>query len=183
MAKPWKFHSRLDETCEGDGWGRMQYAFLLLLLASILIGLGRGGQPEKWGAVTLIAMTILQVAGISVFGSRSGTIDWVAFAVDLIGFASFTAIALFARRVWPLWASALQLFSLTTHFVRVLDIHVHPAAYWLMKSAPTFGVCLILTFATVLHRRRTRTFGEDLSWTVWGERRESSPSTRRIRRF
>ena len=160
----------------------MHYVFFILLLASIAIALRHGGHPEKWGAITLIAMTIVQVAGASYFGSRFITIDWVAFAVDIIGFASFTAIALFARRVWPLWASALQLFSLTTHFVRVFDIHVHPAVYWLMKSAPTFGVCLILTFATVLHRNRARTFGEDLSWTVWSARRES-PSTRTIRRF
>lgn len=161
----------------------MQYGFLLFLLASIAIAGVRGGAPERWGAVTLVAMTIVQIAGFGALGSRFGEIDWVAFAVDLIGFASFTAIALFARRIWPLWASALQLFSLTTHVFRALDIHFHPAAYWLTKSAPTFGICLILIFATVMHLRRVRASGNDASWTVWRDGSARAPSTPTIRRF
>lgn len=160
----------------------MQYGFFIILLASIAVTLLRGGQPEKCGAATLIAMTIAQLAGEGAFGPRFGQIDWTGFTVDLIGFASFTAIALFARRIWPLWASALQLFSLTTHFFRVLDIHLHPAVYWLMKSAPTFGVCLILAFAAAMHRQRLRAIGKDASWTVWRDRPANSPSTRTIRR-
>ena len=172
----------MTKLAEGIDGRRVHYLFLILLLASIAIALGRGGQPEKWGGITLIAMTILQVLGETVFNTGFDSINWVAFAVDFIGFASFTAIALFARRVWPLWASALQLFSLTTHFVRFLDIHIHPTVYWLMKSAPTLGVCLILTCATVLHRRRAKAFGEDQSWTIWSKR-VGFPSTRTIRRF
>ena len=160
----------------------MQYGFLLFLLASIVIGGVKGGAPERWGAATLIVMTTVQIVGFSALGSRFGAIDWVAFAVDLIGFASFTAIALFARRIWPLWASALQLFSLITHLFRTLDIHFHPAVYWLTKSAPTFGICLILIFATVMHLRRVRTSGNDASWTVWQDRPACAPLTRTIRR-
>lgn len=160
----------------------MHYAFLLLLLASIAVAVSRGGRPEKWGAVALVAMTLVQIVGMSLVGTRFGTIDWVAFGVDLLGFVAFTAIALFARRVWPLWASALQLFSLTTHFVRVIDINVHPAVYWLMKSAPTFLVCAILILATILHRRRAEAQGADPSWTVWRRGRETRSSRRTIPR-
>lgn len=160
----------------------MQYGFLLLLLASIVIAGVKGGAPERWGAATLIVMTIVQIVGFSALGSRFGAIDWAAFAVDLIGFASFTAIALFARRIWPLWASALQIFSLTTHFFRAFDIHIHRAVYWLAKSAPTFGICLILILATVMHRRRVRAGGNDASWTVWQNSPACALSTRTIRR-
>lgn len=161
----------------------MQYGFLLILLASIVVAGVRGGAPERWGAATLVAMTMVQIAGFSVLGSRYGEIDWVATAVDVIGFASFTAIALFARRIWPLWASALQLFSLTAHFFRAFNIYIHPAVYWLTKSAPTFGICLILIFATVMHLRRARTSGIDVSWTVWRDGSARAPSTPTIRRF
>ena len=150
--------------------------FVLLLLAGVTIALWRGGPPERWGGIALVAMTIIQAAGMSLVGARFGTIDWVAFGVDLLGFVAFTAIALFARRIWPLWASALQLFSLATHFVRVVDIHVHPAVYWLMKSAPTFLVCAILILATILHRRRAEAQGADPSWTVWRRGRETRSS-------
>lgn len=145
----------------------MQYAFLVFLLASIVVAVAWGGPPEKWGAMTLTVMTALQVAGMSALGARFGMIDWVAFTVDLVGFSSFTAIAFFARRIWPLWASALQLFSLTTHFVRLVAVHIHPAVYWLMKSAPTLGICLLLIGASVLHRRRLRSNGPDASWKDW----------------
>jgi hypothetical protein len=161
----------------------VQYGFLLILLASIVIAGVRGGAPERWGAATLAVMTIVQIAGFYALGSRFGEIDWVATAVDIIGFAAFTAIALFTRRIWPLWASALQLFSLTTHFFRALDIHIHPGVYWLTKSAPTFGICLILIVATAMHRRRVRTSGSDVSWTVWRDGSAHAPSTPTIRRF
>lgn len=155
----------------------MHYAFLTLLVASIIVALAKGGAPEKWGAATLIAMMAVQFTGRALFGVRYEDLDLVAFGVDLIGFASFTAIALFARRIWPLWASALQLFSLTTHFVRVVDGQVHPAVYWLMKSAPTLGVCLILIVAAILHRRHVRRAGSRASWKVWRGKRASQVST------
>ena len=145
----------------------MQYAFLAVLLASIVLAARWGGPPEKWGAITLAIMTILQIVGMGALGARFGMIDLVALTVDLVGFSSFTAIALVARRIWPLWASALQLFSLTTHFFRLVDIHIHPAVYWLMKSAPTFGVCLVVIGASILHRRRSRLDGRGASWMDW----------------
>ena len=161
----------------------MQYGFFLVLLASIATALLKGGQPEKCGAGALIVMALVQFMGREVFGVRFGQIDWVAFTVDLIGFASFTAIALFARRIWPLWASTLQLFCLTTHFFRVLDIHLHPAVYWLVKSVPTFVICLILVASTMLHRRRLNSNGGDASWTVWRVRPRRRRSTRTSPRF
>lgn len=160
----------------------MQYGFFIILLASIVIALTRGGEPERWGAATLIVMTTAQFAVEGALGTRFVQIDWAGFTVDIIGFASFTAIALFARRIWPLWASALQLFSLSAHFFRELSIHLHPAVYWLMKSAPTFGVCLILLFATALHRRRLKASGRDASWTEWRDRPGGSNSMRTTRR-
>lgn len=160
----------------------MQYAFFTLLFASIVVALAKGSPPEKWGAATLIIMTVVQVAGRSVFGVRFDQLDPVSLMVDSIGFASFTVIALYARRIWPLWASALQLFSLTTHFVRVLDSQVHPAVYWLIKSAPTFGVCLMLIAASILHRRRLRRTMSDPSWKVWPGKRGARSSTPTIPR-
>lgn len=160
----------------------MRYAFLIFLFASIVVALRRGGPPEKWGAMTLALMAALQIVGIGALGSRFGRIDWVAFVVDLLGFCSFTAIALFARRIWPLWASALQLFSLTTHFIRLVDMHIHPAVYWLMKSAPTFGVCLLLIGATLLGQRHQKSSFEGACWKDWRANKRRLPSTRTTRR-
>lgn len=160
----------------------MNYAFLVILFASIAVALRWGGHPEKWGAAVLIAMTVVQVLGYGILSTRFAALDWVGLAVDCVGLASFTAIALFAWRIWPLWASALQLFSLTTHLVRVIDIHLHPAVYWLMKSSPTFGVCLILIAATRLHRQRVKTRGHDRSWMEWRHRSKARLSTPTIPR-
>lgn len=161
----------------------MQYAFLTLLFASIIVALTKGGLPEKWGAATLITMLAVQVAGRTVVGVHYDQLDPVTLTVDVIGFASFTAIALYARRIWPLWASALQLFSLTTHFVRVLDSQVHQAVYWLMKSAPTFGICMMLIAASILHQRRLRKTMSDPSWKAWPDKRGARNSTPTIPRF
>jgi hypothetical protein len=155
----------------------VQYAFLSFLVVSIVVALATGGPPEKWGGVALLVMAAVQFAGTAMLGARFDQLDPVAFTVDLVGFAAFGAIALYARRIWPLWASALQLFSLTTHFVRIVDGLIHPGVYWLMKSAPTWGICLMLIVASVLYRRRVSRMAQGASWRVWRGSRAPKAST------
>jgi hypothetical protein len=90
----------------------------------------------------------------------------VALIVDVIATASFGALALYARRAWPIWATALQLLSLTSHFAQGIEPS-HPGIYLTMKSGPTLMVQVVLLLGTLFHRRRLRRYGRVLAWMGW----------------
>ena len=95
-------------------------------------------------------------ASASSIPARYDSVDPGRVAIDALGFAGFFWIALNCRRFWPLLAAALQLLSLSSHFVRALHVGVDPRVYGLMKSAPTFFVLVALLVGTVNYRRRLK---------------------------
>ena len=141
--------------------------FAAILLLSIGFAFARGGGPEKWGALVIVTMTAIQVGSASVEPRRFHEVDIASVVVDTYGVIGFGAIALYARRAWPIWAAALQILSLSSHFARQVDAGVSPMVYALMKSSPTFFVLLALLAGTVAHRRRLRAYGSDPGWMDW----------------
>lgn len=105
---------------------------IVISLLAILIPFKWGQEPERQGAKVAAAMMLLSILRTGIFGTQLDGFDHLGILVDLIGFAGFLVIALFALRVWPLWASALQLIAVTSHLVQMLQIEIHPAAYVLM---------------------------------------------------
>lgn len=142
-------------------------AYFLLLAASIGLGLWKGGAPERIGSLILLTMTIFQVMVMQVLPSRFVAVDFGPFASDCIGAAGFAYLAIEARRIWPLWAAALQVLSLSAHFARWADIHIPPLVYAVMRSGPTFGVIMIILAGTALHLIRLRRHGCDPCWQNW----------------
>jgi len=142
---------------------------LALIFSAISIAWRLGGEPERFGAAIIAAMTAASLVGHQLFPFRYVKLDFVSTVIDLLGFASFCAIALFARRVWPLWASSLQLTALMAHLVRGLNIHIHPVAYALMSWGPTDLIPAILIIGTVNHRLMKRKGVNVKPWRSWSE--------------
>jgi len=86
--------------------------------------------------------------------------------IDAVATASYGALSLYARRAWPIWATALQLLSLTSHFAEGIEPS-HPGIYFTMKSGPTLMVQVVLLLGTLFHQRRLRRFGRDPAWMGW----------------
>lgn len=141
--------------------------FFALMLASLGLASIKGGEPERYGAFVLLAMWAVQSLGVSVFPSRFVAVDPVALLTDFIGALGFGAIALNARRIWPLCATALQVLSLSAHFARWADLAIPKLVYALMRGGPTFVVLSALLVGTLLHLRRLRRDGVDPSWQDW----------------
>jgi hypothetical protein len=141
--------------------------FAAILLLSIGFAFARGGGPEKWGALVIVTMTAIQVGSAFVEPRRFHEVDIASVVVDTYGVIGFGAIALYARRAWPIWATSLQILSLSSHFARQVDAGVSPLVYGLMKSSPTFFVLLALLVGTAAHRRRLRVHGKDPGWMDW----------------
>ncbi|MBO0749447.1 MAG: hypothetical protein J2O44_03315 [Porphyrobacter sp.] len=141
--------------------------FYLVLILSVVSALWKGGKPERIGALIILAMAVLQFGFLAVVPRYYRTVDLVSVLVDTVGLVGFGALAVYAQRVWPIWAASLQLLSLTSHFSRGVDANVKPLAYVFMKSGPTFLVVIALLLGTIFHRRRLRAHGADRAWTEW----------------
>jgi len=141
--------------------------FVAVLLLSTSVAFVRGGGPERWGALVIVTMMAIQYGSLVVEPQRFHSVDLVSVVVDTYGVIGFGTIALYARRVWPLWATSLQILSLSSHFARQVDAGVSPMVYGLMKSSPTFFVLVALLVGTAAHRRRLRLQGRDPGWMDW----------------
>lgn len=138
-----------------------------LLVFSISYSFWRGGEPERLGAAILLAMTLLQAVSSALLPPRIDAVDPVAVIIDGFGVIAFGVIALYARRIWPVWATSLQILSLSSHFAKQLEPGTRGGIYMIMKGAPTLVVAVILLVGTVLHRRRMRTQVTDRAWSRW----------------
>jgi hypothetical protein len=140
--------------------------FYALLVLSVSAAFLKGGTPERSGATIIVVALSLEWVGRAFVPPDFNSIYPVAVIIDAIATASFGVLSLYARRVWPIWATALQVLSLTSHFAQGIEPS-HPGIYITMKSGPTLAVLVALLLGTIFHLRRLRRFGNDPSWTAW----------------
>lgn len=153
-------------------------AFFLLMPLSLVLALWKGGAPERYGALVIIAMAVFQRIAILFVPSHFVGVDPASLVSDAIGTIGFGVLAVQARRIWPIWAASLQLLSLSAHFARWAAIGVPPFVYALMRGTPTFVVLTALLLGTVLHMVRLRRRGSDPSWQNWSRVPASSGRSR-----
>ncbi len=129
---------------------------MLLALSAIALAAIFGGRPERQGSLVVGCMAVVATVGQFTVRREYMSVDPVGLSQDAIAFLCFSYIGINSKRIWPLWAAALQLLSVGAHGVRALKIPVEPVVYAWMKTGPTWGVLLLLIIGTLLHLRRTR---------------------------
>ncbi|MFM5893279.1 MAG: hypothetical protein ACKOQM_02450 [Novosphingobium sp.] len=147
-------------------------ATILLIGIAISFALVRGGSPEKTVAWIMLSQVLAGFVGHWLTSFHYTKIDVVSAVTDSIGFAGFCLVAIFARRVWPLWVSSLQLIALMAHVIRGLNIPIHPIAYAIISWAPSDLIPLTLILGTVNQLRRQQKSDSSPSWRDW-----SNPSS------
>lgn len=138
--------------------------FMSLTLVFVL---WKGGWPERLGVASIVALGVFQLSVEALVPSRFVSVDVSSFGADLIGFVAFGAIALHARRIWPLWATALQLLCLGAHFARWASISISREAYAVARGAPTALIILLMLGATLLCIRARKRGQIDRPWQDW----------------
>ncbi|MDJ0643163.1 MAG: hypothetical protein QNJ15_10120 [Erythrobacter sp.] len=138
--------------------------FYVVFFGGLPLAAWFGGAPERWGVAAFAGMLIVQGLPYGLLVDPTyNSVDLVVLISDVLAFAAFFAIALNARRVWPLFAASLQLISVLGHFARgVTDIIGF--SYSLLNSVPTTLVMLLVLAGAVLHQMRLRRRGEDPDW-------------------
>ncbi len=143
----------------------MRIAIFYLLFASCtLYALWRGGAPERAVAGSYFGIWVLDRSLNFVYPAEYSEMDPVHLVIDLLIWASFFAVAMRARRFWPLCLVSLQTIALVAHSAKFMDVTIAPRAYVTMQIASSFPVLILLAIGTYRHQCRLKTNGTDPSW-------------------
>ena len=142
-------------------------AFYATLLTAVVAALWKGGAPERYGVGVLGLMFVVQIAAYTKIDPILTEVDGVALLSDTIGVIGFTALALNARRWWPMFAAALQILSLTSHLSRLIESDIVFWAYSWMKSMPTAIVVYLIIIGVICHQVKLKRYGFDPDWVDW----------------
>ena len=136
-----------------------------MLYIAIVLGLWRGGGPERIIATVLVAMVVVDKAVHFLFiDYGEATFDQLHLVIDLASLAAMVAVGVTAQRYWPLWASSCQLISVLTHLGWALETKLPVQVYLVLDIAPSTLISGALILGTVRHRRRLAKLGTDSSW-------------------
>ncbi len=148
----------------------LYYAFALV--CSAYVGL-KGAGPERAAAAVILVGSALSTAAMS--GLKYASVEIGVFLVDVGALLAFTAIAIRAERLWPLWVTALQIIGTAGHAVKLVDADVIRTAYAIAMAFWSYPMWFLIVLGTWNHRRRLAKFGADKSWSSSSGRSEPRP--------
>jgi hypothetical protein len=118
-------------------------AFAILLSGCFFYSLARGGWPERFGTLSLVAGSLATVAVNSPLAVRYASVEILILMVDVAVLLAFLALALLTDRYWPLWTTALQLLVVLGHAAKLVDGAMVPTGYGFLLavwSYPQLGI-------------------------------------------
>lgn len=150
------------------------YALLLICCSYALL---RGGAPERIGAAIYAVGSALTIVARQQVEIRYGSVEVGAFVVDIVALIAFLVLALFARRLWPLWMTAFQAIGTAGHFAKLADPEMIRWAYAFLLGIWSYPMLLLLAIGTYSHQRRLKRTGSDPSWSSSSGRSPPTPPT------
>lgn len=130
-----------------------------LVVLVVLFAFIKGDEPERVGAgayaLGMLATAVMQQGRI-----LEGP-QWGLFAIDVVLLAIYAGLTWKTRRVWPVWASALQALVVVSHIVKLLNIQSTFTAFTAVANLAALGIVVALAVGTF--------------W-AWQERRAASLS-------
>jgi len=130
--------------------------FRFLLALVVLYALIRGSRDERHVAIICLVGAVVTTLVLSPLAQRFQGIETPVFAVDIVVFGGFLAVALRSERFWPLWVAGLQLTTIMGHALKGIDSTLLPRAYAASLNFWAYPIILILAIGTWRHQRRAR---------------------------
>ena len=126
-----------------------------------------GARPERLGVAIMAGSTLLDMAYHALVGlARYASIDLGHLIINVSCLTTFTALALRANRVWPLWCSAFQIIMTLGHLGEAVYPSGSPLAYWWMTYLPTIGQLGTISLGVVAHAARYARIGRYRDWRL-----------------
>ena len=94
-------------------WHSVLYT-ILFLTAVVYVSL-RGGAPERLAILTWVVSNMLSVVALLHSPAMFERTEYTVFAIDVLTFALFLTMALFANRSWPLLVCSMQACGVLVH--------------------------------------------------------------------
>lgn len=106
--------------------------FWLLMFTCCFYAAAAGGRDGKWATAIIILASILTVP--ATFLAQWGRTQTPVMVVDMSVLAAMYILTLKSRAYWPIWMTAFQLVSVTTHFATLVSPSFTPLIYQGMES-------------------------------------------------
>lgn len=144
----------------------------LFVIALTIMAWRRGAAPERATALVLTAMVTtawlyrylaMPLQPGRIIGGYSET-DLVYVLIDGTAFVALLAIAMLAKRMYPLWMAGFQLTALAMHFVNEIARTQAPFAYALLNILPFYFMIASQMLGLWLHIRREKRWGPYPNW-------------------
>ena len=140
---------------------------LTLFATASLYALWHGGPPERFAAKIIIVWMMVDLSYHLIFGpSGFVEVDPAHLFIDGLELAALMFLALRANRIWPVWAAAAQLMTVSAHVVALIDSGGMRRAYWAMMQLPLYIQLFALVCGVAFHARRFRRIGHYRSWRL-----------------
>lgn len=147
--------------------------FLALAVGGCLYAIRCGGGPERIIGSTILATVVADPILHLALNVRFVSVDPTHLIIDVARFGAFALVALRANRFWPIWLAGLQMLALGAHLTREMELSIHPVVYAVMKAMWSYGMVVLLVFATRHHQRLIANGATRKSWSTF-----SPPATK-----
>lgn len=124
-----------------------------------MFALLKGGEPERIGAGAYLMAWFASVLVQSNAGLTG--VQWAMFAIDVAVLLVFIAMVWKAPRSWPVWACALQLLTVTSHVMIMLDLRTPVSAFYTVVNMTGYGIMLAIAVGTFWAWQERRAIGAD----------------------
>lgn len=106
----------------------------------------KGDEPERLGAgaymIAWLATLLIQN------DSNLYSIPLGLFAIDVVTLLVFIGLAWKSRRAWPIWASGLQLLTVSSHILGLIEVRASLASFYAVMNLASYGILITLAVGT-----------------------------------
>jgi hypothetical protein len=127
------------------------------VLLVCLFALTKGGKPERIGAGAFMSGWFLSILIQKYLGYAA--MQWPILVIDLVVLSIFVALVWKAPRTWPVWASAFQLLSVTSHVMVLMKLRPEISAFYTVINMAGYGIIIALAVGTFFAWQERRAVG------------------------
>ncbi|PZU57171.1 MAG: hypothetical protein DI547_14160 [Sphingobium sp.] len=127
--------------------------FWTLMLMSCAYAAFFGGRDGRWASIMIVAATALTLPATLLDESFART-QLPVTAVDILLLLGLYMLAMRSARYFPIWMTAFQLITVTTHLSTIAAPNLTPKIYQAMETVWAIPCLLSMVAGVMLDRRR-----------------------------